>query len=273
MQTAHAVERGPEPLLTPMRTTVLSRSALAILLALVAAPVGAQEAPEDSWNAEAGLTLQASGGNESLTAFTTTLGLTHLRTDVFEFSTDVRFRYGQSTVDSTTETVAENYRANMSMDLWPEATWSPFVFATAERDPIKKLQARVNGGAGAKRTFWQEDWSEISLSGAVLYSYENLDVADSLGTGITQTARWSWRIRGRKELGEGTRLEQTVFFQPAWDRLADYQLESLTRVRVALNESLSFTTDILYQRDNTPAPDVKPDDYSISLGLSLATKW
>ncbi len=248
-----------------MRTIVLSVLALAVL----ALPATAQEAPVDTWNAEAGLTLQASGGNESLTAFTTTLGLTHLRTDVFEFSTNLRFRYGMS--DSVV--VAQNARGDVSLDLWPQANWSPFLFGTVENDPIKKLQARVNGGAGAKRTFWQEGWSEVSLSGAVLYSYENLEVADSLGTGVTQTARWSWRIRGRKELKEGTRFEQTVFFQPAWDRLADYQLESTTRIRVALNDKLSFATDILYQRDNTPAPNVKPDDYAISVGLSLATDW
>lgn len=247
-----------------MRTLGLSLLALAAL----AAPVAAQEAPE-TWNAEAGLTLQASGGNESLTAFTTTLGLSHLRTDVFEASINGRFRYGES----EGERVAQNTRGDISLDLWPQADWSPFLFATAENDPIKKLQARVNGGAGAKRTFWQNGWSEVSLSGAVLYSYENLEVADSLGDGVTQTARWSWRVRGRKELQAGTRIEQTVFFQPAWDRLVDYQLESVTKIRVALNESLAFTTDILYQRDNTPAPDVGPDDYSISVGLSLATGW
>ena len=244
---------------------------LILALATFTAPTTAQEAEEDpdTWSAEAGLTLQASGGNESLTVFTTTLGLSHLRTDVAEFSADGRFRYGES----EGEKVAENLRGNVTMDLWPQATWSPFLFATAEQDPIKRLDARVNGGAGAKRTFFQDGWSEASVSGAILYSYENLEVADSLGDGITQTARWSWRVRARKELGEGSRIEQVVFFLPAWDRLADYQLESVTKLRVAINKTLSFTTDILYQRDNTPAPDVGPDDYSISVGLSMATQW
>jgi len=240
-----------------------------LALTLLALPVTAQDQDPESWSAEAGLTLQASGGNESLTVFTTTLGISHLQTDVAEFGASVRFRYGES----EGEKVADNLRGNVSMDLWPEARWSPFLFATAEQDPIKKLEARLNGGAGAKRTFWQEGWNEVSLSGAVLYSYENLEVADSLGDGVTQTARWSWRIRGRKEIGSGNRIEQVIFFQPAWDRLVDYQLESVTKVRVTINESLSFTTDILFQRDNTPAPDVGPDDYSISVGLSVATKW
>jgi hypothetical protein len=251
-----------------MRTIVLGLTAL-----LLAAPLAGQDEPEDRWGAEAGLALQASGGNENLNVFTATAGLTHLKTQVFEFATDVRFRYGQSGTGADRETVAENLRGNVSMDLWPEAGWSPFLFATAERDPIKKLQSRVNGGAGAKRTFLQNGWNEVSVSGAILYSFENLEVADSLGDGISQTARWSWRARGRKELTEGSRIEQTIFFQPAWDELNDYQLEAITKIRIALNKSFSFNTDIVYQRDNTPAPDVGPDDYSISVGLSMATQW
>lgn len=249
------------------------RTIAAGLVALTAfSATATAQAPEEQpnrWSTEAGLALQSSGGNESLTVFTTNLGLSHLRTDVFELSLDTRFRYGES----EGERVAENLHGEANFDLWPEATWSPFLFATAEQDPIKRLDARFNGGAGAKRTFWQNGWSEVSLSGAVLYSYENLEVPDSLGTGVTQTARWSWRVRGRKEIGASSRLEQTVFFQPAWNDLDDYQLESTTAVRVALSERLSYTTTILYQRDNTPAPDVKPDDYSISVGLSLSTQW
>ncbi len=246
--------------------------ALLAALAFLATPLAAQDEP-DRWGAETGLTLQASGGNENLNVFTATAGLSHLRTQVFEFSTDVRFRYGQSGTGAERATVAENLRGNVSMDLWPAAGWSPFLFATAERDPIKKLQARLNGGAGAKRTFWQNGWNEVSVSGAVLYSYENLEVADSLGDGVSQTARWSWRVRGRKELTEGSRIEQTIFFQPAWDELEDYQLEAITKIRFALNKTMSFTMDIVYQRDNTPAPEVGPDDYSIAVGLSVATQW
>ena len=160
-----------------------------------------------------------------------------------------------------------------SVSLPPDAGWSPFLFATAENDPFKRLDARLNGGAGVKRTFWSEEWNELSLSGAALYSYENLEVADSLGSGVTQTARWSWRGRGRLEFGEGRRLEQLVFFQPAWNRLDDYLLEVVTSGRWAVTRTLAFTTTFRYDRDSTPAPDVEPDDWSLAVGLSLATRW
>lgn len=251
-----------------MRNTALGLAALTLGIAATAHAQEVEEEP-DRWSAEAGLSLNSSGGNESLTVFTTTLGLTHLQTDAFELALDTRYRYGRS----EGEKVAENLRGEMNLDLWPQATWSPFLFATAEEDPFKRLDARLNGGVGAKRTFWQEDGNEVSLSSAILYSYENLEVPDSLGDGITETARWSFRGRGRLQIGEGSRVEQVVFFQPAFDRLEDYQLESVSSIRIALAEQLSFTTELLYQRDNTPAPEVKPDDYSISVGLSLATEW
>lgn len=248
------------------------RAIAAALLTLgMASPAFAAQDPEEPprWNAEAGLSVNSSGGNEELTVITTELGLTHLRTQIFEFGVDTRLRYGRS----EGEEVARNLRGNTNFDLWPEAAWSPFLFGTAEQDPFKRLQARLNGGVGLKRTFWQEDWNEVSLSGAVLYSFENLEVPDSLGDGITQTARWSWRLRGRQEIGEGSRLEQVFFFQPAWDDFEDYQFESATSARVSLSERLAFTATFLYQRDNTPAPEVEPDDYSLAIGLSLATRW
>ena len=247
-------------------------TALVVLAVLaVTTPATAQEAEaEPTWSAEAGLTLQASGGNEELTVFTTTVALGHLSPDVYELALDGRFRYGEN----EGQRVAENLSGALNVDFWPQSAWSPFLFVSGEQDPIKKLELRLNGGAGAKRTFWQDGWSEVSTSAAILYSYENLEIPDTIaGDGVTETARWSFRVRGRKQLGEGSRLEQVVFFQPAYDQLEDYQLESVTKLRVAVSEKLSFLTDVLYQRDNTPAPDVGPDDYSISVGLSVATEW
>ncbi|NIP78861.1 MAG: DUF481 domain-containing protein, partial [Gemmatimonadetes bacterium] len=145
----------------------------------------------------------------------TEIGLTRLETSAYELSLDGRFRYGRS----EGEDVAQNLQGTLTFDVWPEARWSPFLFATGEQDPFRKLDLRLNGGAGLKHTFWRDDWDEVSLSGAVLYSYENLEVADTLGDGITRMALWSWRVRGRRELSEGSRLEQVVFYQPAWNAL------------------------------------------------------
>jgi hypothetical protein len=43
--------------------------------------------------------------------------------------------------------------------------------------------------------------------------------------------------------------------------------------RFGLSQSLALTTSFLYQRDSTPAPEVAPDDWSMTVGLSIATTW
>ena len=259
------------------RTATLSTTIAALLLLVAPFPLAAQEpeadaGPEeapDRWGAEVGFSLNSSGGNESLTVLIGEIGLTRLETEALELSLDGRFRYGRS----EGEEVANSLRGGITADIWPSARWSPFVFATAERDRFKKLDLRLSGGTGLKRTFYQNDWDEVSLSAAVLYAYEDTDVDPEFGDGITETARWSWRGRARRQIREGTRLEQIVFYQPAWNEFDDYLIEASSSARVALTRTLAFTAAALYERDSTPAPEVGPDDWSVALGLSLAATW
>jgi hypothetical protein len=251
-----------------MNRTLMMLVTLVSMAALPVRGLAAQDSP-DRWSADLGLSVNGSGGNESLTVMTTDLGLTHLETDRYELGFRGRARYGRS---EGTE-VARSVRGSLNADFRPAERWSPFLFATAEHDRFRRLDLRLNSGGGVKRTFWRQDWSEVSLSGAVLYSLEDLAVADVEAPGVTHTARWSWRGRARHQVREGTRFEQVLFFMPAWDRVGDYLLEAHTSGRVALTQSLALTTGFLYQRDSTPAPDVSPDDWSVTLGLSVATTW
>jgi hypothetical protein len=245
----------------------------ALLAFVLPSGLGAQDAPDpqdapDRWRGEIGLSLNGSGGNERLTVFASELGLNHLQTERYELDFRARARYGRSEGIE----VARSVRGAINAEVRPGAPWSPFVFVTAEHDRFRRLDARVNSGFGAKRTFWGEGWNDISLSGAVLYSYEQLMLPDTVDN-VTRTARWSWRGRARAQLREGTRVEQLLFFQPAWRQIGDYLVEAQTTGRFGLSQSLALTTSFLYQRDSTPAPDVSPDDWSMTVGLSIATTW
>ncbi|MBW3552823.1 MAG: DUF481 domain-containing protein [Gemmatimonadetes bacterium] len=237
-------------------------------LLLLAAPAAAQDPPSERWAFELGLALNSAGGNQDLTAFTSTLELTHLQKESFELGFNGGVRYGRS----GGEDVAQNMRATLNFDFRPEARWTPFLFASGEKDPFRKLDLRFNGGAGAKRTFWRDGWSEVSLSGAALYSHENLELAVP-GDEITRTARWSWRARGRHELSDRSRFEQVFFYQPEWRHAGDYLLESFSSIRLGITRSLALNLTFLYERDSTPAPDVDPDDWSLATGVNLTTRW
>jgi hypothetical protein len=258
-----------------LRAMRISRMIVSVLAVAAAGPLlgpglAAQaDEPADRWSGDVGLSVNGSGGNERLTVVTTELGLSHMETSRYELGFRGRARYGRS----EGEEVARSVRGSLNADFGPDQAWAPFLFASAEHDRFRRLDLRLNSGAGLKHTFWREGWSELSLSGAVLYWYENLMVPDTVGTGVTHSARWSWRGRARGQLRDGARVEQVVFFQPAWDRIGDYLLEAQTTARVALSASLALNSSFLFQRDSTPAPDVTPDDWAITIGLSLATSW
>jgi hypothetical protein len=286
---ARANEAGAGPRLDPcprngstsemgnvrLRVWALVALALAVAMPRLAAAQDAggeaeaeTEPVEDRWGAEIGFALNTSGGNEDLTVLTTELGLSHLETTAYELTFRGRFRYGRS--DGTE--VARNLRGTLNAELWPGESWSPFIFATAEHDPFRRLDVRLNSGSGIKRTFWRQGWSDVSLSSALLYEHERI-APDALPAEITHKARWSFRGRARHRVREGARVEQVVFFRPAWGRVGDYLLEAQTTGRVALSESLAVTSSFLFQRDSTPPTEVSPDDWSLTIGLSLATGW
>lgn len=232
-------------------------------------PPAEEPAPEpDRWGAEAGFSLNGSGGNENLTVLIAELGLTHLETESYELSFDSRFRYGRS----EGREVANSVRGSLTADIRPGSGWSPFVFATAEHDLFRKLKIRLSSGTGVKRTLYRRDWDEVSISGAVLYDYEKTRIDPGLDA-VTYTGRWSWRGRARHQIRDGTRFEQVAYFLPAWNEFSDYLLEARSSGRVALTRALAVTATAIYERDSTPAPEVGPDDWSIAVGLSLATAW
>ncbi len=250
------------------------RRSVWVLMAVVVhvVPAAAQEPtaePAPRWAFNLGLALNSSGGNERLTVLTTQADLTRLATEAFELSLSGRLRYGRS----QGEDLARNVRGGVTVDLRPLSRWSPFLFSTVEHDPFKKLNLRTSGGLGAKHTFWGEGWEDLSLSGAVLFSYENLDTeaTDPLDATLEQL-RLSWRFRVRRKMG-AVRLEQITYWQPLWDRASDYLLESRSMARVSVTESWSVTATYFFERDSTPPEGVRADDYTVTVGVELATRF
>ena len=59
--------------------------------------------------------------------------------------------------------------------------WSPFFFADASRDGIRRLDARVSGGAGGKWTVWSSEAGAASISGAWVSVLEQMATASIAG--------------------------------------------------------------------------------------------
>ncbi|MBI4545892.1 MAG: DUF481 domain-containing protein [Gemmatimonadetes bacterium] len=249
---------------------------LALSLGLLALPLGVraqQQAaappatPPERWKLVVDLGFTAASGNERLAVLTSAVSLTHLRQELFELALDGDLRYGRS----EGKEVARRFRGGLKFDLYPHSMWSPFFFTTGEHDRFRRLDLRTSGGAGIKHTFWDSPAGKASLSLAVVYSYEDYDVAQlPLLDQFQRNTRWSWRLKAQRQLGGAVRLESTTFYQPLWNVAADYLVEAETALTVRISRKLGVSLGHSYNRDSRPpSPDVRKDDHLVKVGLSL----
>lgn len=242
---------------------------LTAVAALCATTASAQEEPDPGrWQVSAELSFTDQSGNKVLRLFTGGLKVSHREKEAFELEGSLQSRYGMS----DDEVVARNHYASLAFDLHPKHRWSPFLFVDAERDPFKRLDLRLKGGAGAKYTPYasQTEQGEVSVSLALLYSLEDVTPsAAQPAPPARDLARWSLRVRGKQELRPGITAAHVTFFQPAWDQMADYLLRSETETKVLLTERLALSVGYQLNRTARPPEGVEPDDRLLKTGLII----
>lgn len=240
------------------------------LCADVAAQGEPQEAPEppeapapDRWRAAAELTLTDAQGNQDVRVFTTAFTLEHLQRDLFKLVLKAQARYGSSDGES----VAENYRTSLDVDLGPSARVAPFLHTNAERDPFKRLDLRVSSGAGARlRLYENKDAGNLSLSVSVLHS---LETAATTLNGTTQMARVNAQLNARHKLSSGVTLSHSSQYQPVYGTIADYLLNLDTSLKVLLTRRVALSVSHEFDRDSRPAQDVRKDDRLLKAGVLI----
>lgn len=239
-----------------------------VLLALLAAPAAAQEpaspAPEprpDKWKAALDVGFTGSIGNTRLAVLTTAVRVKHLQTQIMELDWVASYRYGES----DGEVVQRNASTTLTMDVSPRAKWSPFAFATIERDPFRRLDLRSNTGSGLKYTFYRTERGAASMSVAGLYSHESF----TNDRPERKDARWSARFKIDQRLGSLLRIENTTFYKPVWNRSGDFniQLQSRLSTRVTQRVAITFTHEYLH--DSTPPAGVAREDQRFQAGATI----
>jgi hypothetical protein len=256
----------------------LSNIRTVICILLFAASPGAlygqeaEPAPEpeipDRWKFAAELSYTDQTGNRVLRLLTGGLKFAHRESEPFELKGSVETRYGMS----EDEVVSRNHFGSLSLDLDASESWSPFLNVTGERDPFKRLDLRLSGGAGAKYNAYPggDGNNEAALSLALLYTYENLRPSDTDPTDPSRfLARWSMRFEGEREITPGATLEHSTSYQPVWDHMADYLLRSETGARVLITERLALSVSYQLNRTARPPEGVKPDDRLLKTGLII----
>lgn len=221
----------------------------------------AQQEKEDRWAAALDLGFASSSGNSDLTSLTTGVRVRHLQTRHFKLAWSAMFRYGES----RGEVVARNLQSKLDFDVGPGAVVAPFVFASAEHDPFRKLDVRTKTGSGVKYTFYNEDRGEASVRVAAQYSRESFTTQQETRT----DGGWSMEFKGNRQLAESLRVENTTTFDPVFDDFDDYNLEARSKISSKISERLALTITHTYSYDSTPAVDVRHADQRFQAGLTI----
>jgi hypothetical protein len=220
-----------------------------------------QEDEPDRWAAVLDLGFASSSGNSELTSLTTGIKLRHLQTRVYKLEWSITFRYGES----QGEVVARNLQSKLDFDMGPSAVIAPFVFASAERDPFRKLDLRARTGSGVKYTFYKESAGEGSLRLAAQYSRENFTVDQDPRT----DGGWSVELKGNRRLGETLRIENATTFDPLFDDFSSYDIEAKSKLSSRISQRLALTLMHTYSFDSNPAPEVGRTDQRFQAGLTI----
>jgi hypothetical protein len=221
----------------------------------------------DRWKTSAELSLTDQSGNQVLRLVSGGIRFSHREKEAFELDGVLQTRYGRS----GEKVVARNHFASLAFDLHPRDAWSPFLYFTAERDPLRRLDVRFAGGAGAKYTpFEVPAVDEVSLSLALLYSVENLRPSESDPDPLDRAlARWSLRLKAAREVSENLNIQHVSSYEPVWHEMADYLLRSETGARVHLTERLALSVTYALDRTARPPEGVEPDDRLLKTGLII----
>lgn len=227
------------------------------------APVEQEEPKPDRWRAAAELTLTDASGNQDVRVFTTAFTLEHLQRELFRMVLKAQARYGRSEGAS----VAENYRVSLDFDLSPESHVAPFLHTSAERDPFKRLDLRMNSGAGARlRLYAKRDTGNLSISVGILHSYET---AASVVNGTSQMARVNAKIQAMRKLTSDVTLSHESQYQPVYGTVGDYLLTTNTSLKVLLTRRVALSVSHEFDRDSRPAPEVRKDDRLLKAGVLI----
>jgi len=238
---------------------------LLLALMLCTPSLGAQE-EVDSWHTQLELGLNAASGNSSFSVLRTGGSIKYLRTDVAEFELSTLFRYGKN--ESTV--ISDDLRGSAKFDWHPQSDFSPFLYLAARRDPIRKIDAKLDGGLGAKWTFLRRGETKMSLSTAGVLDYENFRVdAGSTDAESEGVFRISFRLKFDHQFGSGATFNHVTFWQPEAANFGDYNIEMTNSVSTKLLSKLALALEHEYLHDEVPPAGVKPNDQKFSAVLRV----
>jgi len=142
--------------------------------------------------------------------------------------------------------------------------WDLEAFAQAQQNEFARLKLRTLLGGGLRWSRQADDW-QVHVGLGSFYEREAL-------RGTSAPATRLWRANSYLALhyviNDHLRLQNTVYYQPAWKQPADFRLLDDIAMSVALTDGVDLRLSLEMAHDSRPPAGIKPTDISYKTGLT-----
>ena len=172
------------------------------------------------------------------------------------------YAYGKSRGVRDTNNAFAHFRHRYAVN----EIWDLEAFAQAQQNEFARLKLRTLLGGGLRWSTQTEGWqAHIGLGS--FYERESLRWSSAPATRL-------WRgnvyLALHYAINAHVRLQNTVYYQPAWKQTADFRLLDDAALSVTLSDGLDLRLSLAVAHDSRPPATIKSTDISYKTGLVYA---
>lgn len=227
----------------------LARVTIVGVALALAVPASAQEA---GWDGEVEIGASFFFGSTEQSLVNAILEVGHADSTL-EISGGGDFKYGRAETDEgeRTRLTHRSWSLDATLDYLPFATVSWFVLGGLESSFQRNIDLRSDAGAGVKYTFVRSEGARFDVSAALLGEHTRLDQTPEEGADEGWTARWSYRVRGKRVVGDDrVVLESVTFYRPVVDAFDDFVVETKNSAAYRLTDTFSLKLSLIDTYDS-----------------------
>lgn len=174
----------------------------------------------------------------------------------------VSYAYGKSRGRRDTNKAFGHLRHRFALD----QNWDIEGFGQLQQDEFARLKLRTLLGGGMRWSENDEHWGvHIGLG-----SFFEREALRGTNAPVTRLWRINSYLSFQYILNDNVRLQNTIYYQPAWKKQTDFRLLDDAAMKVSLTDSLGLRLSVETAHDSRPPAGIKATDVSYKTGLELS---
>jgi len=220
------------------------------------------EAPPMGWSGNVSLSISGETGNQQTLSASGGLRLDHMDADR-QWITLANRRYGRSGREADVDESFLHLRR--VQPLTEQRSWEAFV--QGEQNPFRLLEWRGLVGSGMRfgPLPHAAPKTQHYLGMGGFMEWERRELPEQTHHTETLRANLYWNFRYRTETGVA--LSQTLYYQPAMDRLADYRALNQLSLVTPLSRGTELQIGLSLRYDSQPPAEIDRLDTSYEVAL------